>query len=94
MSIDDINESLQKVYNRRKGYVPRVVAFLNANPNNPTGKVMREADYDLLKEIGEVCLKRGVFVIDDLVYRDLSFEENDIFSQDDGCKRLFFIHGK
>lgn len=76
--IDDINESLQKVYNRRKGYVPRVVAFLNANPNNPTGKVMSEKDADLLKEISEICLKRGVFVIDDLVYRDLAFEENEI----------------
>ena len=76
--IDDINESLQKVYNRRKGYVPRVVAFLNANPNNPTGKVMGKKDYELLKEIGEVCLKRGVFVIDDLVYRDLAFDEDNV----------------
>jgi aspartate/methionine/tyrosine aminotransferase/L-amino acid N-acyltransferase YncA len=76
--IDDINDSLQKVYNRRKGYVPRVVAFLNANPNNPTGKVMGEKEIDLLKEIGEVCLKRGAFVIDDLVYRDLTFDENNI----------------
>ena len=76
--IDDINESLQKVYNRRKGYVPRVVAFLNANPNNPTGKVMGEKEVELLKEIGEVCLKRGVFVIDDLVYRDITFDENNI----------------
>lgn len=76
--IDDINDSLQKVYNRRKGYVPRVVAFLNANPNNPTGKVIGEKDAKLLKEIGEVCLKRGVFVIDDLVYRDLAFDEEKI----------------
>ena len=76
--IDDINESLQKVYNRRKGYVPRVVAFVNANPNNPTGKVMGEDEVDLLKEIGEVCLKRGVFVIDDLVYRDITFDGNNL----------------
>lgn len=76
--IDDINESLQKVYNKRKKYIPRVVAFLNANPNNPTGKVMGERDVQLLKEIGEVCLKRGVFIIDDLVYRDLSYNENNI----------------
>ena len=76
--IDDINESIQKVYNRRKGYVPRVVAFLNANPNNPTGKVMGKKHIKLLKEIGEVCLKRGVFVIDDLVYRDVVFDEEDI----------------
>lgn len=76
--IDDINDSLQKVYNRRKGYVPRVVAFLNANPNNPTGKVMGEKEVQLLKEIGEVCLKRGAFVIDDLVYRDLSYNAENI----------------
>lgn len=76
--IDEINESLQKVYNRRKGYVPRVVAFLNANPNNPTGKVMGEKEEDLLKAIGQVCLERGVFVIDDLVYRDLSFDGENL----------------
>ena len=76
--IDDINESLQKVYNRRKGYVPRVVAFLNANPNNPTGKVMGEKEVELLKEIGTVCLDRGVFIIDDLVYRDITFKEDNI----------------
>lgn len=76
--IDDINESLQKVYHRRKGYVPRVVAFVNANPNNPTGKVMGEKDVELLKEIGEICNSRGVFIIDDLVYRDLTFEEDNI----------------
>lgn len=76
--IDEINESLQKVYNRRKGYIPRVVAFVNANPNNPTGKVMGEKNADLLKEIGEVCLKRGVFIIDDLVYRDLTFDSQNI----------------
>lgn len=76
--IDDINESLQKVYNRRKGYVPRVVAFLNANPNNPTGKVMGNKDVNLIKQIGDVCLKRGVFIIDDLVYRDLVFDDSNI----------------
>ena len=76
--IDDINESLQKVYNRRKGYVPRVVAFLNANPNNPTGKVMGEKEVELLRQIGEVCIKRGVFVIDDLVYRDITFDGNNL----------------
>lgn len=76
--IDDINESLQKVYNRRKGYVPRVVAFLNANPNNPTGKVMGEKQLELLKEIGSVCLERGVFVIDDLVYRDITYDKANL----------------
>ena len=76
--IDEINDSLQKVYHRRKGYIPRVVAFVNANPNNPTGKVMGPKQADLLKEIGEVCLKRGVFIIDDLVYRDLTFDSDSL----------------
>lgn len=76
--IDDINESLQKVYNRRKGYVPRVVAFLNMNPSNPTGKVMSESDVDLLESIANVCSTRGVFIIDDLVYRDLSYKEDKV----------------
>ena len=76
--IDEINESLQRVYNRRKGYVPRVVAFLNENPNNPTGKVMGKNQYSLLCEIGEVCKKRGVFVIDDLVYRDICYDKENI----------------
>ena len=76
--IDEINDSLQKVYHRRKGYIPRVVAFVNANPNNPTGKVMGVKQADLLKEIGEVCLKRGVFIIDDLVYRDLTFDPDNL----------------
>ena len=76
--IDEINDSLQKVYHRRKGYIPRAVAFVNANPNNPTGKVMGPKQADLLKEIGEVCLKRGVFIIDDLVYRDLTFDSDNL----------------
>lgn len=76
--IDDINDSLQKVYNRRKGYVPRVVAFLNANPNNPTGKVMGEKQAKLLEQIADVCERRGVFIIDDLVYRDLTYDKDNI----------------
>lgn len=76
--IDEINGSLQKVYNRRKGYIPRVVAFLNMNPHNPTGKVMGEKESKRLQELGEACLKRGVFIIDDLIYRDISFDENNL----------------
>lgn len=76
--IDEINDSLQKVYNRRKGYVPRVVAFLNTNPNNPTGKVMGNKEIERLIGLGEVCYKRGVFIIDDLVYRDLSFDGDNL----------------
>lgn len=76
--IDQINDSLQLVYHRRRGYVPRVVAFLNANPNNPTGKVMGKKQEGLLCEISRVCQKRGVFVIDDLVYRDITYDKENI----------------
>lgn len=77
-TIDTINNSLQLAYHRRAGYVPRVVAFLNANPNNPTGKVMGKQEYDLLYQIADVCNKRGVFVIDDLVYRDVTYDKDNI----------------
>ena len=87
--IDDINESLQKVYNRRKGYVPRVVAFLNMNPSNPTGKVMGEKEKDLLEQIGKVCEERGVFVIDDLVYRDISYDKENIAKPMASIKGMF-----
>lgn len=87
--IDDINESLQKVYNRRKGYVPRVTAFLNMNPSNPTGVVMGEKEIDLLKRIGEVCEERGVFVIDDLVYRDISYDKDNIAKPMASIKGMF-----
>ena len=50
--IDDINESLQKVYNRRKGYVPRVIAFLNMNPSNPTGSVIGSTLVPCVENIG------------------------------------------
>lgn len=87
--IDEINESLQKVYNRRKGYVPRVVAFLNANPNNPTGKVMGEKQVNLLKQIAEVCLERGVFIIDDLVYRDITYDKDNLAKPIASIKGMF-----
>ena len=87
--IDDINESLQKVYNRRKGYVPRVVAFLNMNPSNPTGVVMGEKENDLLQKIGNVCQERGVFVIDDLVYRDITYSDNNIAKPMASIKGMF-----
>lgn len=76
--IDEINEVLQQAHHRRLGYVPRVVAFLNANPNNPTGKVMGKKQEELLYQISEVCQKRGVFVIDDLVYRDITYDKDNI----------------
>lgn len=76
--IDNINSKLKKQYEGKLPYIPQVVAFLNENPHNPLGKVMSEKNSKLLEEIGEVCLKKGVFVIDDIIYRDLTYDRNNL----------------
>ena len=74
--IKETNESLKNKY-KNLGYTPKVVGFLNANPSNPTGKVMGKSEYNRLKALGTVCKNNGVFVIDDLVYRDISYSEEE-----------------
>lgn len=73
--IDEINTELKKKFKDKLDYQPRVVAFLNMNPHNPTGKVMSRKNQKLLEQIGDVCLEKGVFVIDDLIYRDLTYDQ-------------------
>lgn len=72
--IDELNAE----FSQAKGAKHRVAAFLNLNPHNPTGKVLNHKNIDVLKKIGEVCKKRNVFVIDDLVYRDLTYDLKDL----------------
>lgn len=76
--IDEINENLKKKFEGKLDYVPRVVGFLNMNPHNPLGKVMNKSNKEILEGIGDVCLEKGVFVIDDLIYRDLTFDQDDL----------------
>lgn len=76
--IDEINDSLYREYGDSLGYIPKVVAFLNANPHNPLGKVMNETNSDILDKIGETCMEKGVFVIDDIIYRDLTYDRNNL----------------
>ncbi len=76
--IDELNAELKTKYEGKLDYTPRVVAFLNENPHNPLGKVMGESKKEILEGIGDVCLDRGVFVIDDLIYRDLSYDRDNI----------------
>lgn len=77
--IDEINKKLKtKFKNKKLDYEPRVVAFLNMNPHNPTGKVMSKKNKEILEKIGDVCLEKGVFVIDDLIYRDLTFDQDNL----------------
>lgn len=53
---------------------PNAKVFINTNPHNPIGTVMGRESMGLLKQIHEICASRGVFVIDDLTYRDLCFD--------------------
>lgn len=76
--IDDINNDLKKKYENKLDYIPRVVAFLNENPHNPLGKVVNKKNCEIIEKIGNVCLERGVFVIDDLIYRDLTFDRSNL----------------
>lgn len=76
--IDEINKNLKEKFKGKLDYVPKVVAFLNMNPHNPLGKVMNKNNIEILKGIGDVCLKKGVFVIDDLIYRDLTFDQDNL----------------
>lgn len=74
--IRDINIELKEKY-KNNSYTPKVVAFVNGNPCNPTGKVMGKKEIYILKELGKVCLENGVFVIDDLIYRDLTYDSKN-----------------
>lgn len=75
--IINVNKKSQKKY-KNLSYQPRVKAFLNINPHNPLGTVMSKKDIKLLKSIGDVCIKNNIFVIDDLIYRDLSYDRNEL----------------
>ena len=74
--IKEINDELRVKY-KDLNYVPRVVAYLNSNPNNPLGNYMGESDKDRLEELGKVIKDNNMFIIDDLIYRDICFD-NDI----------------
>lgn len=75
--IHSINQELKEKYNDL-GYTPKVRAFLNINPHNPLGMVLSDKEESLLKNIGNVCKKNNVLIIDDLIYRDLSYDRNHL----------------
>lgn len=76
--IKKINKKLEKKYKNKKDYIPRVKAFLNINPHNPLGIVLSKEDEKLLSAIGEVCKNNNVFIIDDLIYRDITYDRSKI----------------
>ncbi len=84
VSPDDLRKKIDEVNKRLKeevkgcDYTPKCVAFLNINPHNPIGNVMSKDHLSLLEEIGDICLEKGVFIIDDLIYRDLTYDREKL----------------
>lgn len=84
--IVEINEELKSDYDKNRGkYIfrrsdtsPKVAAFVNINPHNPTGIVYGEKDKSLLMEISSICKDAGVFVIDDLAYSGLEYDRKNV----------------
>lgn len=74
--IDSINSELALKGNG--SHIPKVVAFFQENPHNPLGKVMGPKDGTLVLDIARVCRERQVFVIDDLLYRDLGYDRDNL----------------
>lgn len=74
--IISINKKLKK--SKEYAYTPKVVLYLNVNPHNPIGNVMSENDIELIKELSDVCLENGVFIVDDLIYRDLCYDRKKL----------------
>ncbi len=72
----DYDVNRDKYVLRRSDKPPRVSAFINLNPHNPTGVVCSEKDKSLLLEISNICKDNGVLVIDDLAYSGLEFDRS------------------
>ena len=73
--IQKINRELEELGKKLNlSYKPCCVAYVNINPNNPTGKVMTEKHIPLLRELYATCEKNGMWIIDDLIYRELVYD--------------------
>ena len=83
--IEETNNELEADYDinrgkyifRRSDLPPRVSAFVNLNPHNPTGIVYSQKDKSLLSLISLVCKQAGIFIIDDLAYAGLEYDRNN-----------------
>ena len=86
--IKKINKELKNKY-KNLDYIPRVKAFLNINPHNPLGTVIGEKEKSILKNLGEVAIDNNIFIIDDLIYRDLSYDRNNMAKPLGTIKKYF-----
>ncbi len=76
--IDQINEELRVSYEGILNYEPRVSMIYQTNPQNPIGRVISKQDIKQLRDVLSVCHNKGVLYVDDLIYKDLSYEK-DVF---------------
>ena len=70
--------NILKTNSKDKNKPSRVVAFFHENPHNPTGKVIGLKERKLLKQVAEVCRRHSVLLIDDLLYRDLCYDRENM----------------
>ena len=77
LCINNINKQLELEYSQKLDYIPKVVAFLNINPHNPIGSVMSKKQKNILYNVAKICEKHGVFIIDDMVYKDIGYDINN-----------------
>ena len=73
--INKTNKELKEKYSNLD-YIPKVVAIINSNPSNPLGNFMGKNEIDRMIKIGEIVKKNDIFIIDDLIYRDISFTDD------------------
>ena len=79
----DINElnNLILNYNKEKekeGSKSKVAFFYNMNPHNPTGKVIGKKQKNIIEGLGNIAIKHNIYIIDDLIYRDLCYDSNNM----------------
>ena len=72
INIEEFEKKLKKFNEQNKDH--KVKFFYNMNPHNPTGKVMSEKEIDIINKIGELSLKYNFYIIDDMIYRDLTYD--------------------
>lgn len=60
-----------------KNIGPKTKAILFCNPNNPTGNVFKKSE---LLKIGEIALKRNLFIISDEAYKEFIYNNEEYFS--------------
>ena len=76
-TIDRINNELKETH-KDLDYVPRVVAIYHQNPHNPLGISLGKTYKTYLNNLNKICYEKNVLIIDDLVYRDSVYNDEDI----------------